>query len=49
MLNTLLPTVKVIVNLPGLVGLGFLAGILSGWFGVGGGFVLTPCLISGTS
>jgi len=44
MLNTLLPTIKSMVNLPGLVGLGFLVGVLSGWFGVGGGFLMTPLL-----
>jgi len=32
------------VNLPGLVGLGFFIGVLSGWFGVGGGFLMTPLL-----
>jgi len=37
-------TATLIVNLPGLVGLGFLIGVLSGWFGVGGGFLLTPML-----
>jgi len=37
-------TATLIVNLPGLVGLGFIIGILSGWFGVGGGFLVTPML-----
>lgn len=44
MLNVLLPTTNVMINLPGLVGLGFLVGVLSGWFGVGGGFLMTPLL-----
>lgn len=44
MLNTLLPTTNVMINLPGLAGLGFLVGVLSGWFGVGGGFLITPLL-----
>jgi len=37
-------TATLIVNLPGLVGLGFGIGVLSGWFGVGGGFLVTPML-----
>jgi len=37
-------TATLIVNLPGLVGLGFIIGILSGWFGMGGGFIVTPML-----
>jgi len=44
MLNIFSSTEALIVNLPGLVGLGFVIGILSGWFGVGGGFLMTPML-----
>ncbi len=33
------------VSMPLLVGLGFLVGLLSGLFGVGGGFLMTPLLI----
>lgn len=44
MLNIFSSTEVLIVNLPGLVGLGFIIGILSGWFGVGGGFLMTPML-----
>ncbi len=44
MLDVFSSTATLIVNLPGLVGLGFLIGVLSGWFGVGGGFLLTPML-----
>lgn len=44
MLNIFSSTEALIVNLPGLVGLGFVIGILSGWFGVGGGFLMTPVL-----
>ena len=44
MLNILSSTEVLTVNFPGLVGLGFVIGILSGWFGVGGGFLLTPML-----
>jgi len=32
------------LNLIGLVGLGLIVGTLSGLFGVGGGFLLTPML-----
>jgi hypothetical protein len=32
------------INLIGLIGLGFIVGVLSGLFGVGGGFLLTPML-----
>ncbi len=44
MLNIFSSTEALIVNLPALVGLGFVIGILSGWFGVGGGFLITPVL-----
>lgn len=44
MLDLFSSTATLVVNLPGLVGLGFLIGVLSGWFGVGGGFLLTPML-----
>lgn len=40
----LLSLAQVKVNLMELVGLGFLIGLLSGMFGVGGGFLLTPML-----
>ena len=33
------------VSIPLLVGLGFIVGLLSGLFGVGGGFLMTPLLI----
>lgn len=44
MLNIFSSTEALIVNLPGLVTLGFIIGVLSGWFGVGGGFIMTPML-----
>jgi len=44
MLDIFSSTVSLIANLPGLVALGFLIGVLSGWFGVGGGFLVTPML-----
>ena len=40
-----LPTADVSVSLPILVGLGFGVGCLSGLFGVGGGFLMTPLLM----
>lgn len=43
-INILLPVAQVKVSLIGLVGLGLLIGFLSGMFGVGGGFLLTPML-----
>jgi uncharacterized membrane protein YfcA len=39
-----LPIAEVSANLPILFGLGLLVGFLSGMFGVGGGFILTPML-----
>ena len=40
-----LPIAEVSVNIFTLLGLGLLVGFLSGLFGVGGGFLLTPLLI----
>lgn len=40
-----LPIAQHSVLLPGVVGLGLLVGLLSGLFGVGGGFLMTPLLI----
>ncbi len=40
-----LPVAGISVNLPVLIGAGALVGFLSGIFGVGGGFLLTPLLI----
>lgn len=39
-----LPIAEISVNLFLLLGLGGIVGILSGMFGVGGGFLLTPLL-----
>mgnify|MGYP001337557070 FL=1 len=39
-----LPIAEVSVNIFLLIGLGTLVGILSGMFGVGGGFLMTPLL-----
>lgn len=39
-----LPIAEVSVNAPGLLLIGAMVGILSGLFGVGGGFILTPLL-----
>jgi len=44
-LNFYLPVADVSVNLVALVGLGFAVGCLSGLFGVGGGFLMTPLLM----
>ena len=44
MLTLFLPLAQVEVWLPGVVVLGFLVGVLTGLFGVGGGFLLTPAL-----
>jgi len=43
--NIYLPIAHVSVSLPMMVGLGFIVGLLSGLFGVGGGFLMTPLLI----
>lgn len=40
-----LPIAQHSVLLPGIIGLGLLVGLLSGLFGVGGGFLMTPLLI----
>ncbi|TPE49918.1 sulfite exporter TauE/SafE family protein [Amaricoccus solimangrovi] len=39
-----LPIAEVSVNLPLLLAIGTMVGVLSGMFGVGGGFILTPLL-----
>jgi uncharacterized membrane protein YfcA len=39
-----LPIAEVSVNGPGLLVIGMMVGLLSGMFGVGGGFILTPLL-----
>lgn len=44
MLTLFLPLAQVDVWLPGVVLLGFGVGVLTGLFGVGGGFLLTPAL-----
>lgn len=40
-----LPIAEMSVNVFSIIGLGAIAGVLSGMFGVGGGFLLTPFLI----
>ena len=40
-----LPIAEVSVNAFGLFGLGGIVGIMSGLFGVGGGFLITPLLL----
>lgn len=40
-----LPIAELSLNLVLLLGMGFAIGFLSGMFGVGGGFILTPMLI----
>jgi len=40
-----LPIAQHSVFLPEIIGLGFIVGLLSGLFGVGGGFLMTPLLI----
>ena len=43
------PTVRLSrENLPKLIGLGLLAGLLSGFFGIGGGFLIVPSLMLAT-
>ncbi|MHB1414087.1 MAG: sulfite exporter TauE/SafE family protein [Chloroflexota bacterium] len=44
-LHIYLPVADTSVNVLALVGLGFVVGCLSGLFGVGGGFLMTPLLI----
>lgn len=44
MLTINLPAVGVAVSLPGLIVLGLIVGVMSGMFGAGGGFLLTPFL-----
>ena len=43
-LQVYLPVAEVSVNIFVLLGLGVMVGVLSGMFGVGGGFILTPLL-----
>ncbi|HCQ65591.1 MAG TPA: permease [Rhodobacteraceae bacterium] len=43
-MNAYLPIAEISASVPMLVGLGLGVGILSGLFGVGGGFILTPLL-----
>src|SRR4029078_6915135 len=45
MLQVYLPIAEMSVNLLVMLGLGAAGGFLSGMFGVGGGFLLTPFLI----
>ena len=40
-----LPIAEVAVNAPLIVGLGALVGFISGMFGIGGGFLMTPMLV----
>jgi len=44
-MNIYLPIAEMSVNIFAILGLGAAAGMLSGMFGVGGGFLLTPLLI----
>jgi uncharacterized protein len=44
-MHVLLPVAGISISLPLLVGVGAFIGLLSGLFGVGGGFLLTPILI----
>ena len=44
-MHVLLPVAGISISLPLLVGVGALVGFLSGLFGVGGGFLLTPILM----
>lgn len=43
-MHSYLPIAELSVSVPLLVGLGAIVGVLSGLFGVGGGFILTPLL-----
>jgi uncharacterized membrane protein YfcA len=43
--NIYLPIAHASLSLPLVVGLGLVVGLLSGLFGVGGGFLMTPLLI----
>jgi uncharacterized membrane protein YfcA len=45
MLDLLLPIAGVWINLGAVAGVGLLIGFVSGLFGVGGGFLMTPILI----
>src|SRR5476649_1898328 len=44
-MNIYLPIAEMSVNIFLILGLGVITGILSGMFGVGGGFLMTPLLI----
>jgi uncharacterized protein len=44
-MQVLLPVAGISISLPLLVGVGALVGFLSGMFGVGGGFLMTPILM----
>ena len=44
-MNIYLPIAEISANIYFLIGLGGVAGLLSGLFGIGGGFILTPMLI----
>lgn len=44
-MDVLLPVAGISISLPVLVGVGSLVGFLSGMFGVGGGFLMTPILM----
>ena len=44
-MNLYLPIAEIALPLPVLLGLGLAVGVLSGMFGIGGGFITTPMLI----
>ena len=44
-MNVYLPIAEMSVNIFLILGMGGVVGVLSGLFGVGGGFLLTPLLI----